>query len=1079
MTRMNQLHGRGGGGGKAGGGEGRAAVEAPNTLRSKSVARVFDLVSEGEIVGLVDGAKSIYFNNTRLQNDDNTFNFEGVEWSQRYGLPDQEYVSGFPAAETEVSVGTEVTYDTPITRTVTGTSLTALRVTIRFPGMFKQEQSSGDMNPTSVSFAIDVKPAGGSYITKIDTTVSGKNTSPSERSYRIELFGNSPWDVRVRRISADSESTSLQNATYWSSYTMITDHKFTYPNSAYIAMAVDSKLFGGSVPTRSYDVKGLKIQVPNNYDPVTRAYTGIWDGGFKLAWTDNPAWVYYDLCASKRYGLGRFIAAAQIDKWSLYSIGQYCDALVPNGFGGTEPRFTFNGIINSREDAFKVLQAIASVFRGMSYWGTGTVTAVQDAPADPVQLVTEANVIAGEFTYSGSALRARHTTVLVLWNDPDNNYEPQVEVVENPEDVAKWGVRQTEISAFACTSRGQAHRIGKWILDSEKNETQLLTYRCGLDHASLRPGDIIAVMDRNYAGIDGGGRVADATTTTATLDRPVVLAAATAYTIMFTLSDGSVQQRAVTSPAGTHTVVSFVALTSAPQADSIWIISSALVAPRTFRVMSVGEIDPHTFEVTALLHDPTKFARIEQNLVLEPINYTLLPTGPLRAPTDLTQASFMYRVGQLIDTALVMSWRSPDDIRIKFFEVQVLKPNQVAYEEVTTTTDVSTSLYSVVDGTYRFRVRSINDSGGTSQWVVSNEFVVAAISAAPGPVTNFQIQVLGDYASLSWDTAVDLDLSHYRLKFSPLTIGATWGSSVDLIPRVDATSIQVPAMVGTYLIKAVDLSGQESPTATSAINGVSGVLNFNAVATISEHPSFNSVGSTKTHVSVPVTPGSTLVLDVSDTIGSWASLGAVTSLGQGNWTTGEYTFKGTDLGGVFVSRITALIKASGNNLSNTIGSWSSLGSVQTLGGSAPDQWGAKLQIRTTDDDPAGSPTWSAWRDFAVGDYRCRATEYKLILTTETIAVRPEVTELTVTIDMDDRVESGSTASSGASDTTITFSPAYKATPEVAITVKDGATGDYIDLVSKTTSSFVFSIRNSSAARVSRNVDWIAKGYGVS
>lgn len=1079
MTNKIEIYGRGGGGGKSGGGGGRGAKEAPNTLRSKSVARVFDLISEGEIVGLVNGAKSIYFNNTRLQNDDDSYNFEGVVWEQRYGLPDQQHVPGFAAAESEQGVGTQVTFNTPVVRTVTGSTLTALRVTIRFPSMFKQDTTNGDLNPSSVSFAIDVQPSGGTYVTRIEETVSGKCTSPAERSYRIELTGSSPWNVRVRRLSADSTTTALSNDIYWSSYTMITDHKFTYPNSAYVAMSVDSKLFAGSIPTRSFDVKGIKIQVPNNYNPDTRAYTGLWDGGFKLAWSDNPAWVYYDIVSSKRYGLGRFITPSQIDKWSLYEIAKYCDELVPNGFGGTEPRFTFNGIIGSREDAFKVLQAIASVFRGMAYWGTGSVTAKQDSPADPALLVTNANVIGGEFTYSGSALKARHTSAFIMWNDPDNNYEPQIEVVEDAAAVAQWGVRQIEVSAFACTSRGQAARIGRWMLDSEKNETQLLVYRAGLDHANLRPGDIISVLDRDYAAMDVAGRLVSATTTSATLDRPVVLAAATSYTLMLTLSDGSVVSKAVTNAAGTHSTLTFTALTSAPQTESVWILSSATVAPRTFRVMSVGEMEPQVYEVTALAHDPTKYARVEQNLVLEPIAYTTLPTGPLSAPTELSQTSFMYKSGILIDTALVLSWRSPGDVRVKLFEVQVLRPGQVAFEAVETTSDVSATIYSVDDGTYQFRVRSINDFGNISSWATSSPFTVAAIEAAPGNVTNFKIQVLGDNALLSWDQAVDLDLSHYRIKFSPITVGATWASSVDLIDKVDQLSIQVPAMIGTYLIKAVDLAGSESPSAASAINAISGVLNFNAVATISEHPSFNSSGNTKVHVSVPGSPGNTLVLDVSDTIGTWSTLGAVTSLGQGNWLSGEYTFKGVDLGAVYVSRITALIRASGNNLNNTIGTWTSLGAVASLGGADPDQWSAKLQIRTTDDNPAGSPTWTAWKDFTVGDYRCRSTEFKLMVSTTTLSVRPEVTELTVTIDMDDRIESGSTSSSSGADTTISFSPAYKATPEVAITVKDGVTGDYIDVVSKSTSAFTFSIRNSSAARVARNVDWIAKGYGVS
>lgn len=1075
------FHGRGGGGGKGQeGGSGRAAVEAPNTLRSKAVARVIDLISEGECVGLVDGAKSIYFNNTPLQNADNSYNFEGVTWEQRVGTPDQTHVTGFPAAEAETSVGTEVKFNVPVIRTITGSTLTAIRVTIRLPSLFIQDTNNGDMNPTSVSFAIDVQPSGGSYITKVEQTLSGKCTSPAERSYRIELFGSSPWNVRVRRITADSTSSALSNQTFWSSYTEITDHKFTYPHSAHVAMAVDSRLFGGNVPVRSYDYKGRLINVPNNYDPVTRAYTGIWDGGFKIAYSDNPAWVFYDMVSSHRYGLGQFISTGQIDKWSLYSIAQYCDELVPNGFGGTEPRFTFNGVLNSREEAFRVIQAIASVFRGMTYWATGSVTAVQDSPADPVLLVTNANVVNGVFNYSGTALKARHTVALVTWNDPSNNYEPQIEVIEDHEGVTKWGVREAPIAAFACTSRGQAHRAGKWILDSEKNETEMVTYRAALDHANARPGQIISIQDRHYAGIAFGGRISSSTTTAVTLDRAVTLAAATTYTLSVVLTDGSVESRTVTTAAGTtSTITVSPALTSAPVANAVWILGSTSVSPRKFRVMSVGEVEPHVYEVNALLHDPTKYDRIEQDLVLEPINYTTIPSGPLSPPETATQTSFLYKTGVTIGSAMVISWTSPKDIRVRSFEVQILRPGQVAYEGVEVTNAVSVTIYGVADGTYNARVRSLDENGNLSAWAYVGAFVVDAVGSPPSDVTNFNIQVIGERANLTWDEAVDLDLSYYRIKFSPATSGATWGTSVDLLPKISATSASVPAMVGTYLIKAYDDGEKESNNAAVIVNTISGVLDFNAVATVNEHPSFNSSGSSKVHLSVPVSPGNTLVLDVSDTIGSWSTLGAVTSLGAGNYLSGTYTFRGPDLGASYVSRISASITAAGNNLDNTLGSWASLGSVTSLGGGDPSLWSATLEIRTTDNDPLGSPTWSAWMPFVVGDYKARATEFRLTIATETLSIRPEVSALTITVDMPDRIESGTDTSLTTGDQTITFSSAFKATPEVGILVKNGVTGDYIDVVSKSASNFVYSIRNSAAARVARNTDWIAKGYGVS
>ena len=644
--------------------------EAPNTLTSIATARVIDVISEGEIVGLVDGAKSIFLDSTPLQDQSGDYNFQGFSYEERFGLPDQDHISGYAQTESEIAVGVEVTNPTPVTRTVTDPDLDAVRVKIRIPALQKTDSTTGDTQPTSVSFDISVKPFGGVYSTAVNGTISGKTTSPYERSYRIEMpSGGAPWDVRVTRITADSTTSTLINATFWSSYTEVIDAKLTYPDTAMVAVSVDAEQFGTTVPQRAYEIKGLKVQIPSNYFPGDPPqYVGIWDGTFKTEWSDNPAWVLYDLVTNNRYGLGDVVDPTQVDKWGLYTISQYCDEMVDDGFGGTERRFTFNGVINAREEAYNVVNAIASAFRGMVYWSSGAVYAAQDSPADPVKLVSPANALGGDFNYMGSALKARHTVALVSWNDPADAYKATIAVVENADEIAKLGWRQIDVVAFGCTSKGQATRFGRWILDSERVETETVTYRAALDHADVRPGDIIALADPAYAGVRFGGRAASATTTQITLDGAVTLESGETYTLSVVLPDGTLEDQPVTTGPGSVSVLDLAAaLSDTPLVGAMWVLTASNVEPRKFRVLAVREVEKNIFEVTALFHDPTKFDRVEQNLILEEPDYSALPTGPLGTPSDLTTTEYLYQAGPAVKSAVTFSWTAPSDPRVVYF----------------------------------------------------------------------------------------------------------------------------------------------------------------------------------------------------------------------------------------------------------------------------------------------------------------------------------------------------------------------------------------------------------------------------
>ena len=504
-----------GGGGKGGGGGGYVAAD---TLASRAYAKVVLAVSEGEVEGLANGMQDVLLDGTPLQNPDGTYNFTGISFVFTPGTQSQDYVPGFSDVENEMQVGLLLLASSPLTRTISDVNANAVRVTVNLPAIYYTNTSNGDVTGSSVDIAIDIQTNGGGYVQQVYDTISGKASQNYERSYRISLSGAGPWDIRVRRVTADSTTGNPVNTVYWTSYTEIIEAKLRYPNTACAYLTVDSGQFQ-SIPAVSLNLKGLRIQIPSNYDPVARTYSGAWDGTFKIAYSNNPAWCFYDLLTSTRYGLGNFVAASQIDKWALYSIGVYCDEPVPDGNGGQEPRFTLNAYIQNYAAAYQVVQDLASVFRGMPFWSTGSVTAVQDAPGDAVALFTNANVVDGNFTYTGSSLKGRHTVALVTWYDMNNQAQPTPEYVTiSDADIAQYGEIITQVTAFGCTSRGQAHRVGRWILYSEKYEGETVAFKAGLDASPVRPGDIIKVSDSVRAGQRLGGRISGATANSVAID---------------------------------------------------------------------------------------------------------------------------------------------------------------------------------------------------------------------------------------------------------------------------------------------------------------------------------------------------------------------------------------------------------------------------------------------------------------------------------------------------------------------------------------------------------------------------------
>lgn len=643
-----------------GGGGGHTPVEAKETSRSKQLVRIIDVVSEGEVEGLAYGMKSVYFDNTPVQNKDGSYNFNNVQLEGRVGSQVQDVIAGFNTSEKEVSVGTQVRKNLPITRTVTDNKVSRLRLTIGVQSLFSQNEN-GDTTGTTVNLVITIGSQ--SY----PVSISGKYSSQYLQQHTFDNLPTVPFTVKVERVTEDSKSQRLQNNTVWSSYTEIIDTEFTYPNTALIGVKFDSEYFS-NIPSRTYDLLGLRVKVPSNYDTRTRKYTGMWDGTFKTDWTDNPAWILYDVVTSKRYGLGNRLGEFGADKWALYQVSQYCDQLVPDGFGGQEPRFTCNAWLTEQRSAYDVINDICSIFRAMPVWNGQQLTVVMDRPSDPVWTYTNANVEKGEFNYTFSAKKARHNAIQVEYADKDNGYEKAIEYVSDDESIRRNGLNVKKITAFGCTSRGQAHRTGLWLLQTEKLETKTVSFVVGAEGLMHVPGDIIKVADTYYAGTNVGGRVLAVNGKKVTLDREISVNGNSYFS--YINQNAKHQDIKIISSNGAE-----VTLDQEPvglETYGVWSLSTQQVTSQLFKALSVKEETKGKYTITALQHEPQKEAIVDNGAKFEPkatsilavpqvsnIGVTVNPDGSISFAGDVTGGNGVikydfriYKDGALYDIRL-------------------------------------------------------------------------------------------------------------------------------------------------------------------------------------------------------------------------------------------------------------------------------------------------------------------------------------------------------------------------------------------------------------------------------------------
>ena len=933
--------GAGMGGGKGGGG--RAAREDAETLQSKTMVSLLDLLGEGQIGGLLSGAQSIYFNGTQLQNSDGSFNAPGVTWEARYGTPNQTYIPGYSDIETPFNIATQCKFSAPVTFTVTNLNADRCRIIVTIPSLTSTDITTGDLHGTSVEYKFQISTNGGPYydtvadytegtatigtdggymsvvaddpsssyvgcVIRLDATgtvnytdftwgatavvqpqiwtgsawldngptvkiqaspnasgwssrfsdifstqtrqvikdayvdapaykarfviksvtpgatlslinpkaysgsstikISGKTRSRYQRSHLIALpKPATTWNIRMVRITPDAATSAITNDTYLDAYVEIVDTKMSYTNSAIVGVKIDSSLFN-KIPDRAYLVDGLYIRVPSNYDPLARTYSGIWNGTFKVAVSNNPAWILFDLLTNARYGLGQYIGESgeRVDKAALYSIGKYCDTFISDGFGGLEPRFTINTAIQSQAEAYKLITDIVSVFQGMCYWSGGLVGFSQDAPADPGMIYSSANVVDGLFTYSGSARKDRHSVIHVTWNDPLENYKQKIEYVEDPTLVAKYGIRKSDVVAFGCTSRGQANRVGRWILYTEQFQSSLVSFSVGIDSALVLPGEVVRINDTVRAGKRMAGRVQAISSTSATLDAPVTFGASAE--ISFALPDGTFVDRAILQGAGTYSAITWTTpLATLPLINSMFIVAETALKPYLARVLSIAQddTDKSRFTITAVEYNPLKYDAIENGWTLSKPITSIIKARP-DAPTSLVLTDILYRSGANYASKLHASWDNNNIGDIVGWHVRLLGPSNI-WQDFEVIKVASIEFPNVTDGqSYTIEVRAINVLGFRSDAATVSRTVLGK-DRAPSNVTGAIAIEHENGVKISWVNISDIDLAFYEIRE-----GTVWETATE-IGTVNNNFIELgpqPAGIHTWLIRAKDTTDHYS-----------------------------------------------------------------------------------------------------------------------------------------------------------------------------------------------------------------------------------------------------------------------------
>ena len=1094
-----------------------------NVLSSKQFATVVDVLSEGEIEGFPSAAefskgtanyntaalKDVFLGKTPVlrasADPTNTqptdFNFQDVEFEPRFGTSNQTFIPGIANIESETNVGSKVENGTPISRQITNSNINAIRVTLRFNGLQRFE-TNGDVNGTSVDLTIKIIQNNGTTTTPIDDTVTGRTSSAYNRDYRIDIPAglNFPITVQVTRVTADAtDSNRVRDEFFFQSFTEIIDEQRPYPDIAHTALRFDSEQFS-SVPRRMYKVRGVKIKIPHNgtVEAATGriTYTGTFNGTLTTTkvWCSDPAWILFDLLTNVRYGLGDHITEAQLDKYAFYSASVYCSALVDDGAGGQEPRFSCNTILQARQDAYEVVNSLTSVMRSISFWTAGSLTISQDRPTDPSYLFNLSNIGSGGFSYSGTSLKTRATVVSVSYFDMDNQ-ELDFETVEDASAKAKYGVLHKKITGFGCSSRGQAARLGRFLLFEEQNSTETINFTTGLSEGVVvRPGQVIEVSDPVRAGLRRGGRIKSATTTTVTVDNTedTDLDTTNNPTLSVVLSDGSVETKSVSGISGAVITVSS-AFSSAPNTNSVWILSNTTLQTTQWRVVSVTE-DKDNYAIIGTAYNSGKFAFIEDGSSLPVRNVTVL--NVLReAPTIDSAEQFFYVENQKAKVKIILDYQAVPGV--SQYRVQYRKDNGNFISTTVTGTDFT--IFDASEGTYEFRVFSLNASleASAEPSTLTKDF--AGKTAIPADITGLTAEPINNkLIRLKWNRSTDIDVTHGGLVYirhdSSGTDGTgTFENAVDLIEAAPGNSTEaiVPAITGEYILKFQDDGGRFSAGEASVVVNIPETSDELLVQTRREDLDNPKFQGAKVNTSFDATTNS-LNLTGAGQFDNIADLDAVGSLDDvgGISPSGTYDFASTlDLGSVFSLDLIRHFKTEGFYPSDLFDS--RIANIDTwtdFEGDEANDVDAQLFVRTTQDDPSGSPTYTAFQNFTSGTFKARGFQFRTVLTSNDPAQDIRVFQLGYTARLERRTEQRSNITQIAQATAYTFdSPFFTGTsallgansnlPSINVTAQNLASGDYFEITNVSSTGFTIDFKNSSNASIGKNFSYTAVGFG--
>ena len=1112
------IAGAGGGGGKGGGGGGGSADVAKDDLDSYQIARIIDLLCEGEIEGFPSASgytrgtetynraalKDVFFDNTQVlrQGADpanaqaSDYNFDvttNAAYEFRYGTQDQSILQRLDILnQTTIQVGVKVIQSTPITRTITDTDVTSFRVTIGTPALqiFKD---NGDVEGAEIEYEIEVSYAGGAFTSLSNGSnfkIKGRTNDLFQRKHAFQVTGSFPVAIRVSRVNRDAPPSGDETENsdfFWYDYTERINYKTRYPNSALFGLKINAQQFS-QIPRRSYRLRGLKVQVPHNSfieSDGRISYSGTFNGTLTAAtWTSDPVWCLYDLLVNKRYGLGNHIEAADLDIYSFYAASQYCNEQVDDLNGGIEPRFSCNVVIQTQQDAYKLVSQMCSVFRAMPFWEAGTLAFSQDRPEDYLYLFNQTNVTEAGFTYSGSSRKTRYTCVSVKWFDNDVR-DYQYELVEDNKGIEKFGYVKTSIDAFACTSQGQARRLGEWLLYTNAEETEVVTFDTDLAAGiTVRPGDRIKITDPVRAGRTVSGRcIAGSTTTSVKLNRSDVEifggAAPSDFTLHVVLPDGT-QEIAPGSTIVGNTVTAGSAFSAAPTVGAPYLIGWSQLQPSTWRVISVVENGGGTYTVTAAAYNGSKYAHIERNQILQRRDVSSL-NDPPEPPTNLQCSEILYESAGSILQKLIINWQS--SFGSTAYEVGVSVNNGNFKRETTRTVDLEV-LNSKV-GTYQIEVVGISATGKRSQPAVLT-FNAVGKTAPPSNIASLNISPIDAHtAELYWPQSTDLDVrvgGTVEIRHTPHTdANAVWGRAQDIVPAVNGSSTRkiVPLKEGTYLIRAKDSLGNYAAPAgiPSVVVDLPEPQDLELVQTYTEQPSF---GGTFTNMFFSSDENG-IALSSTGQIDDITDFDAVTSLDflGDTASSGEYQFASTlDLGAKYDVELLSVLQIRAFQPTDTWDDRTAL--IDTWNDIDADDLSdtdVQLFVRRSNDDPSGSPTYGTWEPFVNNTARGRAFQFKAVATSSNVAQNPLIEQLGVKVRLQRRTEQQRNITSGAGAKAITFPSAFRSVPSIGITAQDFDGGDYFQLSSISRTGFTVTFKNSSDTIISKVFDYQAVGHG--